>query len=157
MISMRDLPITEAVYTFVDKAGTPTHIAASTLLGALERRAYAVTECFIATNLIEALERGDLGVEEPHALRLPDAALERPGIIGQWGDGHISIDGAHRLWRRWKRGDASFPAYVVPEPLWRLCTISDMPGSGAMWKEFNRTAQIRTPELEAFLRLLGGK
>lgn len=156
MLRMRDLPITEAAYTFVEHNGTATHIAASTLLGALERHAAPVTRCMIAPSLVEALERGDLGVEPPHALRLPLEALERPGIIGEWGDTHIAIDGAHRLWRRWKRGDADFPAYVVPETLWRKFTIADMPGSGEYWREFNKTAQIRTPELERLLRLLGG-
>lgn len=157
-ISLSQLPITEAVYTFVEHNGTPTHIAASTLLGGLERpgRVWPVTRCEMAPSLIEALERGDLGVEPPHALRLPLEALERPGIIGEWGDAHISIDGAHRLWRRWQRGDKWFPAYVVPEPAWRAFTIDDMPGSGEEWAAWNKTAQVRTPELEALLRLLGG-
>lgn len=158
MLRMSQLPITEAVYTFVEHNGTPTHIAASTLLRGLERpgKAWPVTRCMIGASLVEALERGDLGVEPPHALRLPESALERPGIIGEWGDTHISIDGAHRLWRRWKRGDADFPAYVVPEAAWREFVIADMPGSGAFWDHFNRNAEVRTPELEALLRLLGG-
>lgn len=151
MLSMFDLPITEAVYAFTTHDGQAVHIAASTLLGALERKPWPVTHCVIAPSLVEALERGDLGVEPPHALSLPDAALERPGVVGEWGDGaHICIDGAHRLWRRWKRGDADFPAYVVPEALWRHFQIGDMPGSAEHWREWNKTAQIRTPETEAF-------
>lgn len=137
MISMFDLPLTEAVYTFTMHDGTVTHIAASTLLGALERKPWPVTSCEIGESLAAALERGDLGVEPPHALRLPDAALERPGVIGEWDDAHICIDGAHRLWRRWQRGDTHFPAYVVPEPLWRLFTIDDMPGSADLWREWH--------------------
>lgn len=157
MLSMRVLPNTEMVYTFVEHNGTPTHIAASTLGTVLEARKFPVTDCIIAPSLVAALERGDLGVEEPHALRLPVEALERPGIIGEWGDAHISIDGAHRLWRRWKRGDRTFPARVVPEKVWRLFTICDMPGTGAQWNEWNRTAQVRTPEMEALMRLLRGR
>lgn len=153
-LSMADLPITEAVYTFVDDGGEPTHIAASTLLAALERRNVPAATCIITPSLIAALERGDLGVEEPHALSLPEEALKRPGIIGQWGDKHISIDGAHRLWRRWKRGDTDFPAYYLPEPVWRAFTIVDMPGSGEEWRAWNKSARIRTPETEAFMRLL---
>ena len=156
MLSMRDLPITEAVYTFTTNDGQAIHIAASTLYGALERANWPVTECHMAPTLIAALERGDLGVEEPHALTLPEEALKRPGIIGEWGDAHISIDGAHRLWRRWQRGDHDFPAYVVPEQLWRQFCVHDMPGSADEWRDWNKNAKIRTPELEAFLKLLGG-
>lgn len=90
-------------------------------------------------------------------LPLAGATLEVPGVIGEWGEQHISIDGAHRLWRRWKRGDPSFPAYVVPEAAWRAFCICDMPGTGDEWREFNRTMEVRTPELEALYRLLGGR
>jgi hypothetical protein len=157
MLSMFDLPITEAVYTFTEKSGNVTHIAASTLKGLLEAKGFPVTHCEIGQSLAEALERGDLGVEPPHALSLPDEALERPGVIGEWRGAHICIDGAHRLWRRWKRGDTDFPAYVVPEYIWRMFEIGDMPGTGEEWREWNRTAQVRTPEFEALMRLLGAK
>jgi hypothetical protein len=153
---MEQLPITEAVYTFVETDGTPVHIAASTLLYGLETRSAPVTRCMIAPSLVAALERGDLGVEPPHALRLPESALEAPGIVGEWGDAHIIIDGAHRLWRRWKRGDPDFPAYVLPEALWREFQISGMPGSGEFWRAHNKTAEVRTPEMELLLKLLGG-
>lgn len=71
MLSMRDLPLAEAVYTFVEHDGTPTHIAASTLLESLEACAWPVTECFIAPSLIEALERGDLGVRAAPCSKAP--------------------------------------------------------------------------------------
>lgn len=160
---MRDLPLTEAVYTFTPHDAAPVHIAASTLRGLLETWrhsrtgvAYPVTTCVMDDGLRRALERGDLGVEEAHAMRLPDAALDVPGIIGEWGDTHISIDGAHRLWRRWQRGDREFPAYVVPEVLWREFTITDMPGSGDLWRELNKV-EVRTPEMQALIRALGGE
>lgn len=157
MLSMYDLPITEAVYTFTTNDGQAVHVAASTLRRMIEAHGgYPVTDCEMAPSLIEAMQRGDLGIEEPHAMRLPEEALEVPAIIAEWGDAHVCMDGAHRLWRRWQRGDKTFPAYVVPEALWRQFQISDMPGSADEWREWNRTAQIRTPELEAFLRLLGG-
>lgn len=164
MLSFFDLPLSTVVYTFVEHDDTATHIASNILLDALQTRTkvrpqgWPVTDCVIGGSLAAALERGDLGVEPPHALRLPETALEAPAMVGQWGDSdHILIDGAHRLWRRWKRGDKEFPAYVVPEALWRMFTISDMPGTGEEWREFNRTAEVRTPELEFLHKLLGGK
>jgi hypothetical protein len=161
MLDVRDLPITEAVYTFTDNSGGVTHIAASTLLRGLQDarggQGWPVTLCVIGETLVEALKRGDLGVEPAHALRLPSEALEAPGIIGQWGDAHISIDGAHRLWRRWQRGDTDFPAYVVPEALWREFVIKGIGGSHAQWHHWNKHAQVRTPEMEALLKLLGAQ
>lgn len=138
-----DRPDTDAVYTFVDHAGEPTHIAASLLLETLQRSNVIPVMCEFGGALIAALERGDLGVEEPHALKLPEEALDAPGIIGQWGDEHISIDGAHRLWRRWKRGDRQFPAYYLPEVVWRRFTIDGMPGDGAFWRDHNGNAKVR--------------
>lgn len=152
MLSMWDLPITEHVYTFVDKAGEPTHIAASSLRAAVERSPLKPTWCVIGDSLADALTRGDLGVEEPHALKLPDEALETPILVCQWGADHIIADGAHRLWRRWKRGDDDFLAYVVPEGAWRIFTIADMPMDGAFWDDFNRNAQVRHLDTDAALR-----
>lgn len=157
--TIAQLPITEAVYSFVEHDGTATHIAASTLLATLEAyrspkgERMPVTTIHMDAGLLRALERGDLGVEVAHTLRLPEAALERPGIIGQWGEHHISIDGAHRVWRRWKHGDRTFAAYVVPEALWRMYVITDMPGDGATWREINKQ-EYRTPEFEALLNML---
>lgn len=153
---MLDLPISESVYTFVC-IGVPTHIAASTLRSALERAQWPVTIAVMGESLAAALEAGSLGVEPAHALTLPDAALAVPCVVCEWGQDHVIADGAHRVWRRWKRGDIDFPAYLVPEPLWREFVIGDMPGSGEFWDTFNRTAEIRTPELEALHKLLGGK
>lgn len=152
------LPVSDSFYTFVETDGTVTHLAASLLLRTLERphRPYPVTRCEFGETLIAALERGDLGVEPNHARRLPEAALERPGIIGLWGDTHISIDGAHRIWRRWQRGDRWFPAYVVPEAAWRVFTIEGIPGDAETWRELNKL-ETRTPEMEALIRLLGGE
>ena len=145
------------MYTFVEAEKLmPTHIASRVLFDALTRNRVPVTIAHIAPSLVEAMERGDLGIEEPHALKLPEAALDTPAIVGEWGDTHIIIDGAHRLWRRWKRGDTTFPAYLIPEALWRHFTVRDVPGSGVFWDTFNRTAQVRTPEMEALLKLLAG-
>lgn len=159
-INVTDLPLTEAVYTFVDNDKVPVHIAASTLYRGLQEarggKGWPVTLCVMEQTLIDALKRGDLGVEEEHALTLPEEALERPGIIGAWGDAHICIDGAHRLWRRWQRGDRDFPAYYVPEALWREFTITGLPGTGEEWSDWNRNVKVRTPEMEAFIKSLGG-
>lgn len=156
-LRVSDLPVTEAVYAFVDGAsGTPTHIAASTLLGALEAANWPVHDVHMGQGLIDAITRGDLNEEQDHALKLPDEALASPILVGEWGQEHIIIDGSHRLWRLYERGDRTFPARVVPEKLWRAFTIRDMPGSGAFWDDFNRTAKVRTPEMERLLRLLGG-
>lgn len=144
MLYMRDLPLTEAVYTFVAAdTGQPTHIAASTLRMILEGLGWEITDCIIAGSLASALARGELGVEPAHALSLPESALEAPGIVCEWQDTHVIADGAHRLWRRWKRGDMAFPAYLVPEPAWRPFVICDMPGDGKFWDHFNRNAQVR--------------
>lgn len=144
MLSMFDLPITEAVYTFVDgETGEPTHIAASTLLATVKRAGVVPILAMIGGGLAEALQRGDLGVEEPHALKLPDVALDTPILVCEWGDKHIIADGAHRLWRRWQRGDPDFNAYIVPEPVWRRFVIAGMPGTGEFWDYFNRNARVR--------------
>jgi hypothetical protein len=142
--SYLELPITEHVYTFVDKAtGEPTHIAATTLRLACEASRLQPILCEIGDTLVDALKAGALGVEEHHALKLQDSALETPLLVCIWGDSHVLADGAHRLWRRWKRGDQSFMAYMVPEPAWRLFTIYDMPGDGSFWDDFNRNAKVR--------------
>jgi hypothetical protein len=144
-------------YTFVEggPSGTPTHIAVKVLLDAVRGR-MDTTYCLLG-GMVPALERGDLGVEEAHALKFPEAALEVPGIVGEWGNDHVMIDGAHRVWRRWKRGDAGFHAYVVPESVWRHFVVLDVPGDAAFWDDFNRNAVIRTPEMERLLKLLGVK
>ena len=145
MLSMFDLPLDEAVYTFVTHEGEPTHIAASSLLAAAKASGMRTTYCELGGTLVKALERNDLGVEIEHALKLVDAALEVPLLVCEWGErDHIIADGAHRLWRRWKRGDTNFHAYVIPEPVWRMFTIYDIPGSGAMWDTFNRTVKVRS-------------
>ena len=145
------------MYTFVEgKNMHPTHIASGVLSKALARSAMQVVHPLIAPSLAAALERGDLGVEEQHALKLSEASLEVPGVVGEWGDTHIVIDGAHRLWRRWKRGDKTFPCYLIPEALWRHFVVNGVPGSGEFWDTFNRTAQVRTPEMERLLKLLTG-
>lgn len=139
-----ELSITEHVYTFVDgKTGEPTHIAASSLRACVERSGVTPMLCMFGEGLTDALARGDLGVEEHHALKLPEAALEVPILVCQWGPDHVIADGAHRLWRRWKRGDTDFPAYVIPEPAWRLFVVEGMPGDGAFWDTFNRNARVR--------------
>jgi hypothetical protein len=126
-VSFWDMPLFGQVYTFVEKDGTATHIATTVLLQTLKRAGVTPVLCVYDQTLVQALERGDLGVEVDHALALPEARLDVPGIVGQWGDEHIMIDGAHRLWRRWKRGDPDFPAYYLAEHLWRRFVINDMP------------------------------
>lgn len=141
------LATVEAVYTFVDSAtGEPTHIASGMLLQAVKRAGVIPLQADIAPSLAAALEAGTLGVEEPHALSLPEAALEAPVLVCEWGDSHVIADGAHRLWRRWRRGDTDFPAYVIPERAWRLFVIpnEEIGGDGAFWDNFNRNAKVRT-------------
>lgn len=137
--------ITTAIYTFVDgKTGETTHIAVEPLRAAIIRAGVIPVLAEIGGTLITALERGDLGVEEEYALKLPDAALDVPGIVCEWGKAdHVIADGAHRLWRRWKRGDATFPAYIIPEKAWRLYVVDDIPGDGKFWDHFNRNAKVR--------------
>lgn len=144
MMSLRDLPDTEHVYTFVDAiTGEPTHIAASTLAAAVKRSALQPVIAEMGGSLVAALEAGTLGVEEDHALKLPESALEEPILVRAWGDTHVIADGAHRLWRRWKRGDKDLICYSIPEEAWRLFIIVDMPGSGEFWDYFNRNAKVR--------------
>jgi hypothetical protein len=144
MLSIHDLSLDEGVYTFVDaKTGEPTHIAATTLMATLKRIRATPILCAIGEGLIDALKRGDLGVEEDHALALPESALGTPLLVCQWGNEHIIADGAHRLWRRWQRGDRDFNAYYLPEELWRPWVIHDMPGDGQFWDFFNRNVKVR--------------
>lgn len=147
------------LYTFVDKGRVePTHIASGVLLATIQSaQRVPVVYCQIAPALCRSLERGDLGVEEAHALKLPEESLEAPAIVCEWGDEHVVADGAHRLWRRWKRGDADFPAYIIPERVWRHFVVVDVPGDAQFWDGFNRTARVRTPEMERLARLLGVK
>jgi hypothetical protein len=77
-------------------------------------------------------------------------------MVGVWGDKNIIIDGAHRIWRNWKAGNTSFPAYVLPEEAWREFVVLDVPGDAAFWDSFNRTAQVRTPAAEVMVALLRG-
>lgn len=128
-LSVLDLPPVEPVYTFVDHAGEATHIAAGLLGYALREANWPTGRAEIGGTLADALKAGTLGVEEPHALSLPVEALETPIIVCEWGAGdHVIADGAHRLWRRWKRGDTDLICYMVPEHVWRKFTIYDMPG-----------------------------
>lgn len=132
------------VYTFVDdETGQATHIAVEPLLDAIKRAGVVPMIAEMGDSLIEAIKRGDLNVETDHAATLPDEALDAPCVVGAWGDKHIIIDGSHRLWRRYARGDRDFPAYVIPERAWRLFVIDGMPGDGAYWDNFNRTAKVR--------------
>lgn len=60
-ISIHELGPREAVYTFVDAAtGSPTHIAASTLLAAVQRAGIVPYMVCMGQSLCEAIERGDL-------------------------------------------------------------------------------------------------
>jgi len=132
------------VYTFVDAAtGEPTHILVDVLQRIIDQSGIPPTDCALGESLIDALKEGSLGVEEDYARTLADEALRVPLVVCEWGHTHIIADGAHRLWRRWQRGDANFLAYVVPERIWRACVV-DLPGDGAFWDDFNRTAKIRT-------------
>jgi hypothetical protein len=134
----------EPVYTFVDDStGQPTHILSGRLAAALVRSSAVPIRCVMDDSLIASLEKGLLGVEEAHALKLPEEALDAPCIVGQWDGAHIMIDGAHRLWRLWQRGDREFNAYYVPEKAWRLFVIDDIGGDGSFWSDFNRTAKVR--------------
>lgn len=136
--------IKTAIYTFVDgDTGEPTHIAVEPLLAAIKRSGVIPILAGIGESLVAALERGELGVEEDHALTLPEEALDVPCVVCNWGETHIIADGAHRLWRRWKRGDLEFPVYVVPESAWRLFVVGGIPGDGKYWDHFNRNAKIR--------------
>lgn len=134
------------VYTFVTKEGEVVHINMVPLKAAIIRVGVTPILAEMGGSLVEALEAGTLGVEEDHALKLPEEALDVPGIVGLWGaNDHIIMDGAHRLWRRWKRGDREFPVYVVPEAAWRLYCIPNelVGGDAAYWDNFNRTAKVR--------------
>lgn len=144
-LSVLDLGLFEPVYTFVDKAtGQPVHVASELLNTACKMSGWPIITANMAPSLVAAMEAGTLGVEEEHALKLPKAALDTPLLVLEYNDkSHVIADGAHRLWRRWKRGDTTFPCRVVPEPSWRMFEIYDMPGTGAEWDEFNRTAKIR--------------
>lgn len=145
-ISLEDalqLGATDAVYTFVENGGKATHIA-SGLLYRMASARLQLTHCFFSPSLEQALERGELGVEEDHALKLPDAALEKPILVCEWGEDHIIADGAHRLWRRWKRGDTWFKAYYVPEKAWRHFVIHGVPGTAEEWDWFTRNAKVRS-------------
>lgn len=131
------------VYTFVGaETGEPVHIAVDPLALLIRMAQVSPIKCEMGESLIDALKAKSLGVEPEHALTLTDAALEAPLIVCEYGDTHIIADGAHRLWRRWKRGDGSFLAFVVPESVWRDYTIS-LPGDGAFWDNFNRNARVR--------------
>jgi hypothetical protein len=159
MADMLEIDPLGATYTFVNNdAHTATHIASGVLYAHASVK-WPVTRCYFGDSLEAALMRGDLGVEEPHALKLPEEALEVPALVCEWGDKHIVADGSHRLWRRWKRGDQWFPAYVIPEEAWREYEITDVPGGAAYWDDFNRTVEtraldeqlMRDPELAGLL------
>ncbi len=133
-------------YTFVaSDTGEAIHIASGCLLAFLRHVGEAIPtfEIELDPTVIAAMQRGDLGVEEDHALKLPEAALEAPLIVCEWGGTHIFADGAHRLWRRWKRGDTTFRAWVIPERMWRQFVVMGLPGSGDYWDDFNRNAKVR--------------
>jgi hypothetical protein len=143
-IDISDCDATEIVYTFVDgNTGEPTHIAVSALTRAIQRAGIIPMVASMGEGLIAAIERGDLNQEPDHAARLPSEALEAPCIVGAWGGEHIIIDGTHRLWRRYQRGDRDFPAYYIPEDAWRHFVIHGMPGDGEFWDHFNRNVQVR--------------
>lgn len=143
-ISADELPLDEDVYTFVhSETGEATHIAASTLLKVIKHSGIVPQIVGMGQSLIDAIERGDLNVEEEHAWALPDEALDQPILVGDWGDKHIIIDGSHRLWRRYKRGLRDFPAYCIPEEAWRYFVIYGIPGDGEFWDSFNRNVKVR--------------
>jgi hypothetical protein len=142
---MFDLNPFEQVYTLVDKAsGKPTHVASAFLLRTCEAARLPIIRADIGGTLVTALENGELGVEEEHALKLPNEAIHSPLLVLEWNtQDHVIADGAHRLWRRWKAGHTTFRCYLVREEAWRHFEIYDMPGSGEEWDEFNRNAKIR--------------
>lgn len=139
--------VTSTVYTFVcSETGEPTHIDVSSLLRIVQAAGLKPIDAEIGDTLEEALRNGRLGVEEHHALKLPEEALKVPALVCQWGErDHVIADGAHRLWRRWKRGDKTFPVFIIPERVWRAFTIPNevMGGDGAYWDDFNRNAKVR--------------
>lgn len=159
MLSVLAIDPTGETYGFVDNdKNEVTHIATGVIkrIMAEDLIRPPVTQCMFGESLTQAFERGELGVEEDHAMRLPEEALKVPCLIGLWGKSHIMLDGAHRVWRRLKRGDLDFPAYVMPENVWREFIVYDVPGTAAQWNEFNRHAKIRTPVREMLRKAMGG-
>jgi hypothetical protein len=145
MIKLYNMDRTEAVYTFVDEDGSPPlHIASDRLRAFLEKGEFQVYKCPWTPSMIQAMEQNTLGVEIEHALRLPVSALSIPGIYITKDGGQILVDGAHRMWRRWKAGYDCFYAYVVEEDVWKHFVVADLDGDRALWHNFAKNAKIRS-------------
>lgn len=89
---------TGETYGFVDRdKSRVTHVATGVikfLLAELPLKPQ-LTICMFGDTLCQAFEKGELGVEEDHALRLPEEALKVPALVGLWDDGHLMLDGAY--------------------------------------------------------------
>lgn len=70
------------------------------------------------------------GVEEPHVARLTTEQLERPAIMMMWdrhGTETSTVDGAHRIVRRWRDGLKTFEMVIVQYEHARRFVTHDAP------------------------------
>lgn len=135
-ISVFRLPKAEQVYTFKeDKTGELHHFAVDQM-NAYIRAALKPELIVIHPDMLKHLvNRG--GWEPDHLANMSDAALEAPCTLIDYGDGtHVLADGVHRVLKHAQKGHDTFPAYVVPERIWRRFLIEDVPREIVDWDDF---------------------
>ena len=55
-------------------------------------------------------------IDIDYAMSISDDQLNEPGIFVLDGEFHCLIDGWHRAYKKWKRGDTKMSIYVISDP-----------------------------------------
>lgn len=68
------------------------------------------------------------GIEWWKVTRLVEPHLSAPIVVIEFGDGtHLTVDGHHRIVRRWNDGFRDIRAWVIPKGQWEQFLIEDLP------------------------------
>lgn len=133
-MKIAELGPTDQVFTWVDPDTNETlHFAATKALfwcvGAIVRG--ECTGGLVPLN--EQLKRvltEQRSIDQEHVKSLTEQQAKMPIVICMMPDGTgLTIDGHHRAWAAFQRGDTEIRAFILEEPQWRRFIIEDVPQS----------------------------
>lgn len=127
MVSMWSLPRNEQIFSWQDpSSGKVLHFAATSLLSEIKDKKELVRFSEIDLKFIETIVK-KRGIESHRLTRLTDEQLQEPVLVLDYEDGHLMIDGHHRLLCRHLKGMTTFLFFLVPKEIWEKFQITDIP------------------------------